>query len=458
MASPFNIGGSPDIICNIDALKMEYVPDDIMYREEKIEKLAKKVYNRVAKHGSGENVMVYGPAGSGKTVTLKWMNQQFREELEEQDEHGIKPVYVNCEGNPSPSKFFDALLDQFGLTYKQGMGIGSQVEKLYEHISDQELDIIIVIDELDSLKTDRREYVNNVLYRLLRPFELYSQWDGNITIIGVSNDISLKKTINDSVRSSFGHHKVMFNDYSRQEITDILMDRQDRAFHQSVIPEQAMNLVSAAIINDFGGDIRSGLRVLRDVAEELSACDDPNDIDQYEMQTIIKESIDNVKRDELENYLIEADDHMLLVMLAYVESAEDVDAADQDGPQFKPVNERYKKLCEYARIAKEGEDGERSDRYVRRKLDDMDENNILAKHTMHHKEGSPCEYEPIVSLSILEDVVEKQLSERGLDDWLREGAAIIMEKREGEIMDEIEGAFGAEPDIPGSGPEPPSSV
>lgn len=415
------------IIKDQDKLSVDYIPQNLLYRGEKIKTISDLLYKRTYKYNLGDHLIIVGPTGTGKTASTKLLHENFREK---NDRESIHSVYVNCEGNPNKQSFFESVMAQLDLTYKEGVGVSENLKRLYKYLTNNSISLILTIDEIDALRRAHKDYMNSILYKLVRPTDIYEKFDADIKIAVISNDLEIRKDMNDSVDSSFGDRKLAFKDYEKEEITKILMKRQSEALSETIITEKEMRIISNGIIDDFEGDIRSGIKVLKDAIVQFDEEDDPTEISSETKKEVLRNAVREVKKGELETYLEGADKHLKLVMWAYVSSG------DKGEFQFKPIYERYKTLCELSRIRKsvsksksrgDGIKKIRSNQYVRRKLNDLHENNIINKHVDYERNGAPSLYSPMISLEVLEDVVMEKVKQVHLYDSVVHGKIKRME-------------------------------
>lgn len=416
------IGSENSLVKDKDALDVEYIPDKLLYREEEMKRITQEVYKPTYLFEASINMMVYGDPGTGKTAIIKRIDEKFNKRLEQTEEENaddIKSIYINCEGNDTPTSFFEALMDSLDVEYSGNMKISECANRVIGHISKEELNVILIMDEIDSL--DKRNHLNKVLYRLTRPSEIYDGFEGNISIIAISNDLKIKQSFNDSVASTFGGKKITFDSYTSKQIKGILDHRQEIALKKKYFGDKSLRKIALTVDEDFFGDIRKGIEIMNDVIYKHGEQVDLTNGDG--MDEILQDTIDLIKKRDIESFIDGKDLHYMLVLWAYIESFREGEK------QFKPIHERYKKLCKYARESLETENG-KSHMYVRRRLDELDENNIINKNVDRNGKGTVCKYSPLVSFYLLEDAVEKKMKKDDLIGKLRRGRDLYKQDNE----------------------------
>jgi len=80
-------------------------------------------------------------------------------------------------------------------------------------------------------------------------------------IIGISNDFSFREDLSPKVRSSLCEEEIHFPAYDATELQQILQQRADVAFHESVLEEGVIRLCAAYGAKD-AGDARQSLDLL----------------------------------------------------------------------------------------------------------------------------------------------------------------------------------------------------
>jgi cell division control protein 6 len=102
--------------------------------------------------------------------------------------------------------------------------------------------------------------------------------NSQISIIGISNDVTFLENIDPRVRSSLGEEEFVFPPYNAIQLQDILKDRCFLAFKDEVINQGVIAKCSAYAAREHG-DARRALDLLR-VAGELSERDNKKIIEE----------------------------------------------------------------------------------------------------------------------------------------------------------------------------------
>jgi len=142
-----------------------------------------------------------------------------------------------------------------------GLSLGEAYSRVASQVSNEHLNLLVVLDEIDFLAKNSS---GNLLYELTRSHDMLSP--GSVSLIGISNDLRFKELLDPRVLSSLGEEEMVFPPYSVEELRLILEDRVKLAFNEGCISEAAINLC-AALAGSEHGDARRAVDLLRVSAE-----------------------------------------------------------------------------------------------------------------------------------------------------------------------------------------------
>jgi len=251
---------NPSIFKDKKVLSSSFVPDQILHREQEIESLS-KILAPALKGYQPNNIFVYGTVGTGKTITIKFILNQ----LKEIEKTKIKTIYINCKMKKvadTEYRLFAQLLKEHGVIVPDtGLPTDVLYRKFFDIVEKEEKIVIIVLDEIDAL-------VNKVgdefLYNLTRMNSELKR--SQITIIGITNNLSFRDNLDLRVKSSLGEEEVLFKPYNALQLKDILKKRIEEGFNPGVVDEAVLNKC-AAIAAQEHGDARRALDLIRVAAE-----------------------------------------------------------------------------------------------------------------------------------------------------------------------------------------------
>ncbi|MDN5358558.1 MAG: archaeal cell division control protein 6 [Candidatus Diapherotrites archaeon] len=250
---------------NRDALSPHYVPENLPYREEQVQELSKTVAP-ILSGRKPENVFIYGKTGTGKTVVTKYVLRKLRE-FAERKGIPVRTVYINCRIHNTRSRVFIKIGTELmpGENF-QGLSTAYIYERILSVIRERDLRLIIVLDEIDKLKG-----ISETVYALNRANDELER--GSISLIGISNVLTLKDSLDPRTKSTLCQHEMIFPPYNAEGLRRILEDRAKEGFREGAISPGAIALTAAYAARQ-SGDARYALQLLLragDVADEESA-------------------------------------------------------------------------------------------------------------------------------------------------------------------------------------------
>ena len=191
-----------------------------------------------------------------------------------------------------------------------GLSMGEATDRILEYVKKNQLQVILVIDEIDSL-VDRNG--DDILYSFTRANERLTE-SGFISLIGISNSLTFKDKLDPRVRSSLSEEELVFNPYTVLQLKEILSERSQLAFNEGSISQAAINLC-AAVAGKENGDARKAIDLLRVAAE----------IAERERATIviekhIREAQEKIEKDTNYEVIKNSTTHTKLVVLSILKS------------------------------------------------------------------------------------------------------------------------------------------
>lgn len=226
------------------------------------------------------NMLLYGPAGTGKSLIVGAVAQQIVDLCDSRGEKfGV--VNVNCQ----PINTLDQAVYELVQTVATDLSVEAGVpetgvstrrkyRRLYELINDHYDSVIFVIDEIDLLtgRRDREEPAySKLLYQLSRASNT-DEIEGRVSVAALTNDPKFMEELDGRAESSFNPRDVYFPDYDANQLEEILRNRRD-AFREDALASDVIPLVSAFAAQSHG-DARKAIDLFRgagDLADEQSA-------------------------------------------------------------------------------------------------------------------------------------------------------------------------------------------
>ncbi|MFL6487125.1 MAG: Cdc6/Cdc18 family protein [Nitrososphaera sp.] len=303
------------LVKNRQALTIDYVPEKLPFRDEEIRALA-QVLSTIFKGARPSNLLLFGKPGTGKTAAARSVVDRLAKKASELKLDVIVP-FVNAKiAGGSAYKVIFEIAEELGINREQekqvhftGLSMGEATDRVLNFIQRKKLNLVLVIDEIDSL-VDRSG--DDILYNFTRANQ--RMMGGFITLIGISNSLTFKDKLDPRVRSSLSEEEIVFNPYSVEQLRQILYERAKLSFNEGSISEAAVNLC-AAMAGREHGDARKAIDLLR-VAAEIAEREGTTNVDEKH----VRASEDRIERDAPFIALKNAPAHHKLVILAIMKS------------------------------------------------------------------------------------------------------------------------------------------
>lgn len=246
-------------------LQSSYAPETIPHREEQIEQVA-SILAPCLRLEKPSNLFIYGKTGTGKTLSVKYVMNQL---IETSNKKNIPLLisYINCKlkrVSDTEYRLIAQLAREVGCEVPATGLPTDEVYRIFVNNIDRDKKILILIlDEIDQLvkKAD-----DEILYNLTR---LNGDLKNvQISIIGISNDLVFRDSLDPRIKSSLSEEEIHFPPYNAIQLQDILRERSKKAFRKEVIEEGVIEKCAAYAAKEHG-DARRALELLR-VSGELA--------------------------------------------------------------------------------------------------------------------------------------------------------------------------------------------
>ena len=227
-------------------LAASHTPDKPVGRDHAIKQIADAL-RPLARHKTPGNLLVYGPAGTGKTTCVKHVLDKLEEETR------VKPVYINCwQYNTRPSILTQLLIELGYPAPRKGKPVDERLSKLSEWL-DKNRSVAIVLDEFDQL-----EEKTKAIYDLQL---LNQEAENDLTIVMVSNQHPTRLQLDPRSQSRLNCQTLEFTSYSADQLTEILEQRVEQAFRPGSVADEAIETITKQVAEN-SGDCRNALESL----------------------------------------------------------------------------------------------------------------------------------------------------------------------------------------------------
>jgi cell division control protein 6 len=266
------------LILNPDYLDDEKLPEEertAVLKEIFNRNIREKQLSRIISHltpvldGEGPpSAMIFGPTGSGKTVSLIHVLSSFQKVAER---HSVKFRYAYIDVT-SPKTYFAALnevaisLDSSNKKYRKGIPIQYMQQRIIEAIIEYEGFLCLVIDEADNIVPNSDAFLTFLGKTLPRKICC------RVILIMLTNRLDWEKTLDPRILSFLKKTDILFEPYDALDLLEILQLRVDKALNKRKVDEAALKKI-AAFASRETGDARKAVELLAkaaSVAEETS--------------------------------------------------------------------------------------------------------------------------------------------------------------------------------------------
>ena len=267
------------LFLNREALGPDYVPGRLPFRDAQTKAVA-QILAPILRGSKPSNLLLYGKTGTGKTAVTNYVLSKLKAEA---NNPNLVLAYVNtrlADGEYRTLADFAKFLDlkkekQIPLT---GLAIGEVIDRISENIKSNKKKVVLVLDEIDYIV---KLFGDDILYAFTRSGERLAP--GFLALVGISNDLKFKESLDPRVLSSLSEEELVFPPYTVDELRQILTERARVAFRPSVASPAAINLC-AAMAGSEHGDARRAIDLLR-IAGEVAEREGLNQIDDSCIRT-----------------------------------------------------------------------------------------------------------------------------------------------------------------------------
>ena len=266
------------ILINPDYLDDEKLPGDertAVLKEIFNRNIREKQLSRIISHLSPildsahpPSALIYGPTGSGKTVSLIHVLSTFRKVAKR---HGVSFAYRYIDLT-SPKTYFGALnevaiaLDSSNRKYRKGIPIEYMQDKISSATAGYKGFLSLLIDEADNILPNPDAFLTYLGKTLPRKVSC------RLILIFLTNRLDWEKTLDPRILSFLKKTDIIFEPYDALDLLEILKLRAEKALRKNKVDPTALKKVAAYASRETG-DARKAVELLAKavrIAEETS--------------------------------------------------------------------------------------------------------------------------------------------------------------------------------------------
>ena len=315
-------------------LQINYKPENIPHRDPQITQIA-SILAPVLKGDRPSNLFLYGKTGTGKTLSIQFVRDELLKRASEDTELGLKIEYLNCKLKKvadTEYRILAELIKKFGGEVPTtGLPTDAVYNRFIDLIDSRKQLIVLVLDEIDQAV---KKISTDFLYNLTRLNSELAKTQ--ISIVGISNNLTFLDEIDPRVRSSLSEEEVVFPPYNALQLQDILNKRAKLAFKEGTVQQGVIQKCAAFAAREHG-DARRALDLLR-IAGELAEREGSPKI----LLKHIDEANDKIEKDKILDIIKTEPKQFQLVLSSIIRLSEE----QKDQPLFTgDVYNVYQELC-----------------------------------------------------------------------------------------------------------------
>ncbi|WP_224450279.1 orc1/cdc6 family replication initiation protein [Haloprofundus salilacus] len=378
-----------------NTLKVEYVPDDIVGRDDETEAY-EAALQPVINGEYPDNIFIYGKTGVGKTAVTNFLLNDLAESAEFYDVE-LTVVDMNCDGLSTSYQAAIRLINELREPEHHIAETGHPQSKVYRllwnELNDLTGTVLLVLDEIDHIRDD------TFLYQITRADNNGYIDNIQLGLIGISNDSTFRERLDAKVQSSLCETEISFPPYDAGELRKVLEQRADIAFYEGALDDGVLSLCAAHGRQD-GGDARRAITLLRkagDLARTEKATKVTTDHVRRAQEKLEAQQSMDIMRDLTE--------HEQLTLYALTT----LSAKGESPARSRIVYQRYKEFCHHSRREP------RTARRIRGFLSDFEILNLTVSHKQHRGQsgGTYREHELNRDIATVVDALQTLIEEVG---------------------------------------------
>lgn len=250
-------------------LRESYTPEDLPEREEQLKRLGLEVLSPVLDNAPPHNAFLYGKPGQGKTAVARFLLQELEEEVEQREGINLTTIFQTCKGHHSSYQVTCDLVEKLTGENPNGHPKRKVFDRLYDALQEIGGIVVLVLDEVDNIGSK-----DMILYELPRARDNNHIEDMDVSVIGISNDMTFYDELDPRAKDSLCEVEVHFPPYNANQLRSILNRLGEKAFVDGVVIEESVALCAAFAAQDIGS-ARQAIRYLYKAGEFAAINNDP---------------------------------------------------------------------------------------------------------------------------------------------------------------------------------------
>jgi len=241
-------------------LDINYIPMRLLHREYQFNLLNKFFQFSIESPGKmAQRVLMVGKVGTGKTALAKLFGLKIMQMAQEKGVN-LRYVHVNCRERRG-SLFMilqQAILNFYPNFPKRGYSSEELLQMLLQVLDEQNIFVILALDEIEALVQSEGA---DALYKLTRVHESRLKAPQRLSLIGILRELGCLEVLDESTKSTLQRNIIFLEEYSKNELRDILNVRAVLAFRSDVVLDESLDII-AELAERENGNARYAIELL----------------------------------------------------------------------------------------------------------------------------------------------------------------------------------------------------
>ncbi len=217
--------GRRSVFRDPNKLALSYIPEKIPHREDKLAKLKEYFNDVIFGDLNFEHVFIIGNSGTGKTLIARHFERYLNNVKSNKN---IIPIYINARLERSPGNIVRKIISKIPPRIaKRGYSLEEIFSGFLKYINENDIKVVLILDDADHLFNSYKEFI----YQLSRADELTSDFKNNLSLLFILHSIDGLSKLDRWTAAGLRKNIIYFEDYTYEELLDILLVRCEEAFH-----------------------------------------------------------------------------------------------------------------------------------------------------------------------------------------------------------------------------------
>ncbi|MGQ9566071.1 MAG: ORC1-type DNA replication protein [Candidatus Bathyarchaeales archaeon] len=224
-------------------LDINYLPPSLSHRETQLNLLTKFFQFATEVPGKmAQRALIVGKVGTGKTALAKIFGLKLMQTAQEKG-IDLRYVHVNCRERKG-SLFMilqQVIFDFYPHFPKRGYSSEELLQILLQMLDEKNMFIILALDEFEALIQNEGA---DSIYKLTRIHESRLKAPQRLSLLCILREFSCLDALDESTRSTLQRNIIFLEEYTKNQLRDILNSRVALAFRSGVVDEEVVDLIA----------------------------------------------------------------------------------------------------------------------------------------------------------------------------------------------------------------------